>query len=73
MASITTNTPAARHAAAAPNWLERLAHWAEGYASWKANSSEFQRLLAMSDAELAREGLTRDAIAYHVFGARMGL
>ncbi|MCC6008053.1 MAG: hypothetical protein JJU40_10270 [Rhodobacteraceae bacterium] len=73
MASITTNTPSAARDAGSPGWLERLAHWAEGYPSWKANSSEFQRLLAMTDAELAREGLTRDAIAYHVFGARMGI
>ena len=39
-------------------------------AEQNANFIEMKRLHAMSDVELAKEGLTRDDIARRVFGSR---
>ncbi len=48
------------------NWMERIA---------VANSriDQIQSLQALSDEELAKRGIERDKIVYHVFADRMGI
>lgn len=43
------------------------------YLEARSRSEEIERLNALSDAQLARMGLTRNEIVYHVFRDRFGL
>ena len=47
--------------------FERLVKFAENNPKYMAGKAKVARLEALSDAELAAKGLTRDMIAYHVF------
>ena len=49
----------------------RFTDWAENHAELRARIDRIAELDALSDAELARRGLTRDQIATHVFRDRM--
>lgn len=69
MTATSTNSPYAQPARRAPlaavtDWLarrfERLAHAA-------SRRDRIEALEALSDSELARRGIRRDEIAYHVF------
>ncbi|MFN4158279.1 MAG: hypothetical protein ACK4GO_07750 [Gemmobacter sp.] len=72
MTTITTN-----HAAARPGFLSRLGAglWAVlmSLAEHGPMMGEVRRLNALSDADLAARGLTREGEVRRIFGARMGL
>ena len=49
----------------------RIMTWAENHAEMRARIARIDSLEALSDADLARRGLTRDQIVAHVFRDRM--
>lgn len=51
-------------------FLARLVDGAGAYMTARRRSAEFERLNAMSDAELAKLGLTRADISRHVYRAQ---
>ncbi len=53
--------------------LSAIAAGLDSVAEARSRSEEFQYLSDLSDAELARRGLKRDEIAYHVYRGKLGL
>ena len=78
MATITTNVGArpagtdATGAVRAPFWTRVFDFLAE-VGEVRARSVQVQALLALSDEQLARRGLTRDTVVAHVFRDKMYL
>ena len=58
---------------AAISWVKsiglRLAAWAENCADYYAAAAVYEQLSGLSDAELARRGLSRATLAHDVRGA----
>lgn len=48
-------------------FFARLGEGSKAYMAAQARAEEYERLNAMSDAQLAAQGLTREGIARHVF------
>jgi len=71
MTTITTNIKRATALAFLQNGLGRIKTWAvrecERYARIKSRRDQIETLEALSDDDLARIGLTRDTIVWHVF------
>lgn len=74
MAGVTTNTVqlSAPLRARVDAFFTALGQGLNAYIETRSRSAELQRLFDMSDAELARIGLTRDGIVAHVFRDRLG-
>jgi hypothetical protein len=78
MATITTNAGAraagatGKRAQRAPFWTRVLDFLAE-VGELRARSAQVQALMALSDEQLAKRGLTRDTIVTHVFRDKMYL
>lgn len=49
------------------SFWEKMGAWMELYAKTNSRLRELERLTNLTDAELAKEGLTRDGIPRHVF------
>lgn len=64
MAHIATNQT---FVAPAPSLLSRLGNFFVAYTETRSRRDEVEALEALSDAELAERGLTRDRIVRHVF------
>lgn len=73
MATTTTDSFPAPRKGGFRRLISALGRWAENFAEARAQAELLRRLHTMSDAELARLGLDRDSIAFHVFGPRTGL
>lgn len=71
MTTITTNIKRATAPASLRNGFGRIKAWAmrecERYARIKSRRDQIEALGALSDDDLARIGLTRDTIVWHVF------
>lgn len=67
MANITTNVSAAPNRGFWKRFIAALARGIEAQASVDARRKRIAALEAKSDEELARMGLRREDIAYHVF------
>jgi hypothetical protein len=78
MATITTNA-GARAAAAVnpgskrPSLFARILDFLAEVGELRARSAQVQALMALSDEQLAKRGLTRDTIVTHVFRDKMYL
>ncbi|MGH1368138.1 MAG: hypothetical protein ACRBCL_05935 [Maritimibacter sp.] len=65
-ATVTTNDFASAHPVYA-RVLEALKNFGTAYVDARSRRSEIEALEAMTDAQLAARGLTRDGITRHVF------
>lgn len=78
MATITTNE-GSRAAGAADKGTKRAPFWTRVFdflddvGDIRARSAQVQALMALSDEQLAKRGLTRDTIVSHVFRDKMYL
>lgn len=70
MAYITTTTLTEGLRARAERMANRLLAWAAHHGEKRSRIDQIERLEALSDAELAERGLTRDQIIAHVFRDR---
>ena len=70
MAYITTTTLTEGLRARAEHLANRLLTWAAQHGEKRSRADQIDRLEALSDAELAKRGLTRDQIIPHVFRDR---
>ncbi|MGD9861628.1 MAG: hypothetical protein AB7S99_00295 [Pseudodonghicola sp.] len=50
-----------------------LGSWIERIAEANSRQDEIQYLQSLSDEELAKRGIKRDRIVYHVFADRIGI
>lgn len=71
MAYITTTTLTEGWRARVDRIWTRFVNWAVNHAEIRARREKIAELDALSDAELARRGLTRDQIVAHVFRDRL--
>ncbi|MBQ0752509.1 MAG: hypothetical protein KBT70_20130 [Roseovarius sp.] len=67
MANITTNVSASPLREGLKRFVAALVRGLEAQAAVTSRRNRIEALEAKSDAELARMGLRRDEIAYHVF------
>ncbi len=70
MAYISTNNHGAVTGTALRDFFFGLANGFNAYLERRARTDEMRNLNQLSDAELARMGLTRDQIPFHVFRDR---
>ena len=71
MAYITTTSLTEGFRDRAEQLAARLLNWAVRHGEKRARRDQIAHLDALSDAELARRGLTRDGIVAHVFRDRL--
>lgn len=70
MTSTTTNTILA---GPSTTILSRVGAFFTAFIDAQSRADQITKLQAMSDAELAERGLTRDAIVHHVFSDKLYL
>lgn len=70
---MTTTTTDTSFATPRPSFFARIGGYFVAYVDRQSRSDRINALRALSDAELARRGLTRDGIVAHVFADRLYL
>lgn len=73
MAFITTTDFSPRMRAQIDRFFATLGQGFNAYLEARSRRDQIERLQSMSDAELARLGISRDRIVQHVFRDRLGL
>ncbi|GKY89146.1 DUF1127 domain-containing protein [Sinisalibacter aestuarii] len=69
MAYIATAHNAADHRSLMSRVLTALGNFFSDYAEARSRSAEIEALTRLTDAELAKRGLTREGIVHHVFSS----
>jgi Domain of unknown function (DUF1127). len=73
MAFITTTDFSPRMRAQIDRFFASLGQGFNAYLEARSRRDQIERLQVMSDAQLARLGITRDRIVHYVFRDRLGL